>query len=84
MNSTPNEANRLAFAQELPALRNKFPVGYYALFVGAAPVGAYATYSDALTHGYDKAGKSPFFVKQINTAADEDVQCVVSPFTATQ
>ena len=82
MASTPNEPNRIAFTQELPALRSKFPSGYYALFVGAALVGAYATYSDALTHGYDKAGNAPFFVKQINTATNEDVQCVISPFTA--
>jgi hypothetical protein len=82
MDSTTNELNRVAFARELPSLRSKFPSGYYVLFVGAALVGAYATYSDALAHGYDKAGKAPFFVKQINTASDEDIQCVLSPFTA--
>ncbi len=81
MEISSNEANRHAFRQELPKLRTKLPAGYYALFVGASLVGAYATYSDALTKGYDTAGKTPFFVKQINSS-DEDVQCVVSPFTA--
>jgi hypothetical protein len=76
---SPNDPNRFAFRAELPKLRAKLPAGYYALFVGASMVGAYATYSDALTEGYNTAGKAPFFVKQVNSS--DEVQCVVSPFT---
>ncbi len=80
MNPLSNETNAEAYLAQLPELRKKFPIGYYALFAGAALVGAYATYSDALTHGYETAGKSPFFVKQISTI-NEDIQSVLSPFT---
>jgi hypothetical protein len=80
MDTTSNEANKQAFKQQLPTLRSCFPAGRYALFVGATLIGAYASYAEALSDGYEKAGKAPFFVKQINTP-DDEVQLVVSPFT---
>jgi hypothetical protein len=80
MDDLTNQPNRQAFSEALPTLRAQFPLGYYALFAGASLVGAYATYSDALTEGYRTVGKAPFFVKQIQSV-DEDIQCVASPFT---
>jgi hypothetical protein len=73
----PNQLSKEAYTADLPKLRSRFPTGFYALYVGAALVGAFASYSDALTEGYNAAGMAPFFVKQISSV--EEVQCVVTP-----
>ncbi len=80
MISPENQVNAVAYAAELPSLRRKFPIGHYALFVEAAFIGAYATYSDALIQGYEHAGKQPFLVKQISIIGEE-IHCVLTPFT---
>jgi hypothetical protein len=79
--SETNQNNYAAYQEQLPALRSQYASGYYALFIGAVLVGAYASYPEALTEGYERAGKGAFFVKQI-AAPNEDFDCVISPIIA--
>jgi hypothetical protein len=71
------EISRQAYEKQVTDLATKFPLGYYAVFIGAAFIGAFKKYGEALKTGYKEAGNSPFFVKQIHCS--EEVQCVVSP-----
>lgn len=64
-----------AFEEQLPVLREKFPIGTYVLFAGACLLGAFDSYSEALKMGYEKVGMEPFLVKQVSREG-EDVQYV--------
>lgn len=71
------EISRQAYERNVADLATKFPLGYYAVFIGAAFAGAFKQYGEALKVGYKEAGNTPFLVKQIH--CNEEVQCVVSP-----
>lgn len=72
-----NQANRAAYEEQLPTLRQRYPLGHFAVFTDAGLLGAYPTYGQALREGYQRAGASDFFVKQITSK--EETQHVVTP-----
>jgi hypothetical protein len=72
-----NQANRAAYEVQLPALRQRYPLGHFAVFADAGLVGAYPSYGQALREGYQRAGRADFFVKQITSK--EETQHVVTP-----
>ncbi|HEY1051707.1 MAG TPA: hypothetical protein VGE39_18170 [Prosthecobacter sp.] len=72
-----NQANRAAYEAQLPLLRQRHPLGHFAVFTDAELIGAYATYGQALREGYQRAGSADFFVKQITSK--EETQHVVTP-----
>ncbi|MFN0075275.1 MAG: hypothetical protein ACKVY0_02250 [Prosthecobacter sp.] len=78
MQVADNRTNKAAYEAQLPNLRQRYPLGHFAVFAGAALVGAYPSYGEALRHGYERAGKADFFVKQITQK--EEVQHVATPF----
>jgi len=67
---------RQAFETSVADLARRFPGSHYAVFVGSLFLGAFRKYGDALAAGYEKAGNTSFFVKQIKSA--NEVRCVVS------
>jgi hypothetical protein len=77
MNGSGNSENKAAYEAELPRLREQYPIGYFAVFAGAAFLGAFPHYGDALRQGYERAGRDDFFVKQITSA--EEIQRVATP-----
>ncbi len=70
----------MAFYAEQSRLKGIYPTAYFALFIGAAFVGAYPTYEAALDEGYTQAEGADFFVKQIE--AETEVHCIVGPVVA--
>jgi len=70
-----------AYSESLDKLRRDYRGSHYAVFAGAAFLGAYPTYHDALLQGYNTVGDKPFLVKQID--CDEEKQCVASPVPVT-
>lgn len=74
MQVVDNKTNKAAYKAQLPNLWQHYPPGHFAVFAGAALVGAYPSYVGSLRHGYERAGKTGFFVKQITQK--EEVQHV--------
>ncbi|MGV3660378.1 MAG: hypothetical protein ACO1TE_09330 [Prosthecobacter sp.] len=72
-----NQTNRAAYEAQLPVLRQRYPLGHFAVFAGAELLGTYPTYGQALREGYQCAGQADFFVKQITSK--EETQHVVTP-----
>ncbi len=70
-----------AYVASLGNLRRDFRGEDYAVFAGAAFLGAFPSYHDALARGYREVGDKPFLVKQIDCG--EETQCVASPIPAT-
>lgn len=58
------EKDEAVFRAELPKLVSE--AGKYALVYEQKFVGAFATYEEALTRGYELAGLNPFLVQQIS------------------
>lgn len=73
----PLETEITAFKQQLPNLRQRFPIGTYVLFIGTTCVGSFTSYREALKYGYAERGLDPFLVKQISREG-EDAQHVYS------
>ena len=59
----PLEVEHATYAKHLSALLPQS--GKYVVIGGQRIVGAYDTYDDAITVGYDTFGLTPFLVKQI-------------------
>lgn len=57
------ESEQKTYARALPNLLTE--QGKFALVVGDEVVGAYGTYEDALTVGYERFGLKPFMIRQI-------------------
>ena len=61
----------MVLARELETYREKLPEllqheGKYVVIFGTSVVDIFATYEDALRHGYRRFGLEPFLVRQIH------------------
>ena len=80
MNTKTNhlEASLDTFNASINDLMEKYPKGYFVLIIKEKVIGAYETYGEALSRGYQKSEDRQFFVKQIKSP-DEDFEYVLSP-----